>query len=118
MCLACPGECDWSSHSVVPYKWENISKEPHLMENELLTAKEAVKKLKNDISETKKSVKESEVIVSRCIQELEQIALCPTPLMAQQSVELWMREANARLPSPESRNAEKSSASRKSRSTC
>ena len=45
------------------------------MENELLTAKEAVKKLKNDISETKKSVKESEVIVSRCIQELEQIAL-------------------------------------------
>ena len=34
------------------------------MENELLTAKEAVKKLKNDISETKKSVKESDDCVA------------------------------------------------------
>ena len=97
VCMFCPENCDWSSHSVEPYKYENISKEPLLMENELMAAEEAVKKLEKDIGVTKVSVLQKEKVVSRCIQELKEIALCPSPLAAEQSIDLWMREANVRL---------------------
>ena len=67
------------------------------MENELMSAEEAVKKLQKDISDTEVNVSKKEKVVSRCIQELKEIALCPSPLAAEQSIDLWMREANVRL---------------------
>jgi hypothetical protein len=98
-CRICPEKCIWNMHANQPYRWEYVSEKQatssdaikQKYEAELkrkLTAEELVKVLEKDVEDNNKIVLQRVDTVSRCIQQLDAIALRPNPFSTPQYIDL------------------------------
>uniref|UniRef100_A0A0P5JII0 Uncharacterized protein n=1 Tax=Daphnia magna TaxID=35525 RepID=A0A0P5JII0_9CRUS len=98
-CRICPEKCIWNMHANQPYRWEYVTEKQatssdaikQKYEAELkkkLTAEELVKVLEKDVDLNNKIVLQRVDTVSRCIQQLDEIALRPNPFSTPQYIDL------------------------------
>jgi hypothetical protein len=98
-CTVCPEKCIWYMHANQPYRWEYVSEKKatssdaikQKYEAELkkkLTAEELVKELEKDVENINEIVLQRVDTVSRCIQQLDAIALRPNPFSTPQYIDL------------------------------
>jgi hypothetical protein len=98
-CVVCPEKCIWNMHANQPYRWEYVTEKQatssdaikQKYEAELkrkLTAEELVKVLEKDVENNNKIVLQRVNTVSRCIQQLDAIALRPNPFSTPQYIDL------------------------------
>jgi hypothetical protein len=98
-CTVCPEKCIWNLHANQPYRWEYVTEKQatssdaikQKYEAELkrkLTAEELVKVLEKDVEKNNKMVLQRVDTVSRCIQQLDAIALRPNPFSTPQYIDL------------------------------
>ncbi|EFX70692.1 hypothetical protein DAPPUDRAFT_217123 [Daphnia pulex] len=98
-CRICPEKCIWNMHANQPYRWEYVTEKQatssdaikQKYETELkkkLTAEELVKVLEKDVENNNKIVLQRVDTVSRCIQQLDAIALRPNPFSTPQYIDL------------------------------
>ncbi|XP_046463234.1 uncharacterized protein LOC124209332 [Daphnia pulex] len=98
-CRICPEKCIWNMHANQPYRWEYVTEKQatssdaikQKYEAELkkkLTAEELVKELEKHVEDNNKIVLQRVDTVSRCIQQLDAIALRPNPFSTPQYIDL------------------------------